>query len=177
MSRSRLSLIRGAAVVGVLAGIGSLLVRLRLLGVPPATPTYEETNRLWFGALILVPVAVAVLSFGIGTSLATAGRLGATLAIGGSTLAAIGNLIEFQFGREQGFVLFGLGEVLYAFGLTIVAWSLRGQRGTYPGWIAIAILGVSGFFSTIAGPIGVVASFLQIGGWIVLGRGLSRETR
>ncbi len=168
-------MLRTAGAVGLIAAIGSTVVRLQLLGDEPATQTYERLNRLWFGALVLVPIAVAVLYLAVRRSLDLLGHAGAAVAFIGAASGAAGNAIEFYLGQEQGFILFGLGLLIFAAGMFVLGLSARRMGATSVRTSrAIQAAGISGFLSSIAGPVGIVAAPLSAAAWVVIMRGAQR---
>lgn len=161
--------IRAAGLMGVVAAVGSLAVRLQLLGEDPGTERYEELNSIWLVALAGVPLAVGGLYVGLRQALDLLGHAGAGASFVGAALAAAGNAVEFQFGNEQGFMLFGLGLVVLAGGMLAFGASARRMRAlSMRASAAMQSVGVLAFFSSIAGPIGIVASLLVAAVWVVL---------
>ena len=160
--------------MGAIAGIGSLAVRIALLGEIPGTTRYADLNQMWFAALVLVPIAILFLYLGLRREANAGGHGGAIAAIIGSALAAGGNAVEFQYGNEQGFMVFALGSVIFALGMLGFGVSLWRRL---PANVASAVVAVGplGFLTTIAGPIGVAAAVLFSAAWIVVAIGRGRR--
>jgi hypothetical protein len=171
-------LVRAAGILGTIAAVGSLAVRVQLVGHDPGTETYERLNRLWFIALIVIAIAVLVLYLGFRTRLDRLAHAGGIAALTGAASAAAGNAIEFQFHEAQGFMLFGLGLMVFAVGMVALGLSIRRNRvASVRASLAIQAVGVFGFLSSIAGPIGIGVSILSAGGWVLLSREIGTGER
>ena len=123
---------------------------------------------MWFFGLLLFPVSVALLYLAVRSALTTLAHVGATTAFLGSALAAAGNGIEFQLGSDAGFMLFGLGFAAFAGGMVTFGVGLNRLSQSKETWIAIPAVGVAGFLSSIAGPIGLIGATLFIVSWAII---------
>lgn len=178
MGGAKWGVVRAGALLGMIAALGWLALRLQLLGEEPGTDAYKDLNRIFLAVLVLMFVALGGVYVGIRRVLDLLGHVGASIALIGSFLAAVGNAVEFQFGNGQAFMLFGLGLVLFAGGLFALGTSVH-RRETFSMGAskALQLIGIFGFLASIAGPIGIIASGLLASAWVVIAIRARPDTR
>lgn len=158
--------IRAASAVGVVAALGYVAVRVALLGEDPVTRRYQDLNRVWLIALALVPFAVAAVYVGGSACPRPARPCRSRGRVAGSVSRRGRQRDRVQQGNGRAFLLFGLGVVVFAAGMVVLGTSLRRLDALLAAAsAALAVTGLFGFLSSIAGPIGIIASVAFVLAW------------